>query len=93
MDCVSVVVFIGSGAAIVPLLEWLKKLPRIGEIVNQWAFLLAPMLAALVPVIAEATTPLCYKIDANLWLAAYYGITFLVTYLTYRIGKMTGKIA
>jgi hypothetical protein len=93
MDCISFVVFIGGGAAIVPFLEWLKRWPRVGAVVEQWAFLLAPMLAALVPVIAEAATPLCYKVDPNLWLAAYYGLTFLATYLTYRIGKMSGRIA
>ena len=90
--CVEFWIWFAGGVFIVPLIEWLKTLPKVGPILAQWAWLLAPMLSALVPAIASAATPLCGKIDPLLWIALYAGITYLINQLVYWIGKKTSLV-
>lgn len=93
MDCISFIVWVGSGVFLVPLLQWLKKLPSIGPIVEQWAWILAPLLAAVVPVIAESLKPYCAIIDPQLWVFLYAALVYLVSQIVYYIAKKTAVIA
>ena len=90
MDCVSFWTWLGSGVVIVPLLALLKQLPKIGQLVERWAMFIAPLLAALVSVIAAEATPYCAKIDPLLWTAAFAGLTYLVSQVLYWLFKKTG---
>lgn len=91
--CVSFFVWLATGVFIVPLLEVLKKLPKVGSIIAQLAFVLAPILAVLAPVIADLATAQCSKINPALWVVAYAGITYLFSQLTYWLGKKSGIVA
>lgn len=90
--CVEFWIWFGSGVVIVPLLQLLKKLPSVGPIVEQWAWLLAPMLAAVLPQIANAVSPFCAAIDPVLWIAIYAGLSYLVSQLLYWLGVKFGVI-
>ena len=91
MDCVSFWVWVASGVAIVPLLAFLKKLPEpVGPIVSQAAWLLAPLLAAVAPVLAQWGTGYCGAIDPNLWTIMYLSVSYLVSQLVYWLGKKYG---
>ena len=90
MDCISFWVWIASGVVIVPLMAWLKTLPQVGAIVEQWAFLIAPLLSALAPVIASAASPLCGKIDPLAWTFIYAGAVYLISQIVYWTTKKAG---
>jgi hypothetical protein len=90
MDCVSFWVWLASGVVIVPLIGFLKKLPSVGPIFEQWAWLLAPMLAAIFPQVATALTPYCAKIDPLLWSVIMAALAYLVSQIVYWVNKKTG---
>lgn len=90
--CVSFWALVATGAFIVPLLGLLKNLKIIGPIVEQWAWLLAPLLSALAPAVAAAATPYCAKVNPWLWIAAYAGLVYLVSQLVYWINRNFVKI-
>jgi hypothetical protein len=92
MTCVEFWVWFGSGVVIVPLLGWLKGLPKIGAVVAQWAWLLAPALSAILPQIAEIVQPHCASVDPLLWSAIYAALTYLVSQLVFWVNKQTVKI-
>ena len=87
MSCISFFVFIASGVFIVPLLQFLKTLPKVGAFIAQWAVFIAPLLSALAPVIAQAATPYCAVVDPLLWTFLYAGAVYLVSQLTYWLSK------
>lgn len=88
--CVEFWVWLGSGIVIVPLLVWLKTLPKVGEIVETNAWVIAPLLAAVLPQIAQKLTPYCAVIDPVAWVAIYAGLTYLVSQIVYHISKRVG---
>jgi hypothetical protein len=90
MDCISFFVWVGSGVLIVPLLAILKQLPGIGDVVQQWAWILAPLLAAVLPQIAAALSPYCGTIDPALWALIYCALTYLTSQVLYWIAKKFG---
>jgi hypothetical protein len=92
MDCISFWAWVAMGSFIVPLLQWLKGLPKIGPVVAAWAFLLAPMLSALAPVLAQAAQPYCALIDPLLWTGIYALVTYAISQLAYWIGKKTALV-
>jgi hypothetical protein len=90
MSCIEFVVWFSSGVFLVPLLVILKQLPKIGEYVKQWAWLIAPLLAALLPQIGDALLPHCAKIDAPMWALIYMSLTYLTSQLLYWLVKKFG---
>jgi hypothetical protein len=90
MTCVEFWVWLGSGVVIVPLLAWLKTLPRVGAIFEQWAWIVAPLLAAVLPQVASLVQPYCAKLDPLLWTAIYAGLSYLVSQLLYWLAKKSG---
>lgn len=90
MDCISFWVWVASGVFIVPLLAFLKALPRVGVYVERWAMWIAPVLAALAPQIAQAMTGYCAVIDPALWAFLYAGAVYLVSQLAYWAAKQAG---
>ena len=90
--CVEWFVWLASGVFIVPLLELLKKVPTVGPVVAQLAWIIAPLLAVLAPVIAEAGTAQCPKVDPLLWIMAYTGLTYLFSQVTYWLAKKAGVV-
>jgi hypothetical protein len=93
LTCVEWFVWLGSGVVVVPLLQWLKKLPRVGAYVDRLAWLAAPLLSAILPQLASALTPYCAKIDPLGWAAILTGMTYLVSQIVYWVSKETGRVA
>jgi hypothetical protein len=87
MDCVPFWTWVASGVFIVPLLGWLKTLPKVGPVIEQWAFLVAQILAVLAPVVANAATPYCAKIDPLVWTGAYAFVAYAVSQLVFWVNK------
>jgi hypothetical protein len=92
MTCLSFWAFIAAGSFVVPLLQWLKVLPKVGPVMAQWAFLLAPLLSALAPVIAQAASPYCALVDPLLWTAIYALATYAISQIVYQVGKKSGLV-
>jgi hypothetical protein len=92
MDCLSFWAFIAAGSFVVPLLQFLKALPKVGPVVEQWAFLVAPLLSALAPAIAQAAMPLCQVLDPLLWTAIYALATYAISQIVYQVGKKSGLV-
>lgn len=90
MDCISFWAWAGSGVVIVPLLAWAKSLGTVGPIIKEWAWILAPMLAALLPQIASVFTPYCAVIDPLLWATIMAALAYLVSQVLYWTGKKAG---
>lgn len=90
MSCIDLLTWVGSGLLIVPLLAILKGLPGVGAVVQEWAWLVAPMLAALLPQIAAALSPMCAKVDPALWFVIYTALAYLVSQLVYWLSKKAG---
>jgi len=86
-ECVPFWAWVATGVFIVPLLQWLKLLPRVGEYVKEWAWLLAPLLSAVAPVVAERMTQYCDKIDPLLWVCLYSAVAYLLSQLVYWLSK------
>ena len=87
------VAWIGSAAFVVPIVEWLKTLPRIGAWVERSAFLLVAVLTAAAPVLSQALLEHLPSIDAWLWTALYAAAMFGINQFVYKAGKATGKIS
>jgi hypothetical protein len=87
MQCIDFVVWIGSGVILVPLLQLLKKLPSVGPVIEQYAWLLAPVLAAILPQLAALLEPMCAKVDPLLWAVVYAALTYLVSQIVYWVSK------
>ncbi len=83
---------VASGVLVVPLLQWLKTLPKIGPFVEQWAMFLAMILPGLFAAIASAATGYCDQVDPILWIAVLAGATYLINQLVYWIGKKTSLV-
>jgi len=90
MNCVDVLALVASGVLIVPLLTLLKLLPKVGAFVEQWAMWIAPLLSALAPLVAQALSPMCAKIEPGLWLGMYWLATYAISQMTYWLGKQAG---
>lgn len=90
MDCVQFVAWFGTGVFIVPLLGFLKRLPTVGPVIEAWAWLAAPLLAALAPVVAQALKPYCGVIDPALWQLIYLALAYLVSQLVFWLNKRLG---
>jgi hypothetical protein len=90
MTCLEFWAWFGSGILIVPLLAILKGLPTIGAVVKEWAWIIAPMLAALLPQIASALSPTCAKIDPALWVVVYTALAYLVSQLLFWLATKFG---
>ncbi len=93
MTCLEFAVWFGSGVLIVPLMELLKKLPKVGPIFGSWAWLLAPLLAAILPQIAALAPPVCAVIDPALWAVVYMALAYLVSQILYWLTKKSGIVA
>jgi hypothetical protein len=87
MACVELMVWMGSGVALVPLLQLLKQLPKVGAIIGQYAWLLTPVIAAILPQLAALASPMCAKIDPLLWAVIYAALTYLVSQVVYYLSK------
>ena len=86
-------VWLGTGAFVVPLLELLKKLPApVGPAVEKSARMLAIILVAAAPVISQVIGENLPNLDAWLWTAIYALAMFGLNQVVYRVGKKTGKI-
>jgi hypothetical protein len=90
MDCLSFWAWFGSGIVIVPLLALLKLLPTIGTIIKEWAWLIAPLLAALLPQIANMLSSYCAVIDPALWFVIYTALAYLVSQVVFYVQKRFG---
>jgi len=91
--CVSFWAWVATGAFVVPLMQWLKKLPRVGPVLDAWAWLVAPMLSTIAPAIATAASPYCGRIDPWAWVALYGGFVYLVSQIAYWVGKKAKLVA
>jgi hypothetical protein len=84
---------IGTGIFIVPLLQWLKRLPEPwGSTINNWAWLWAPLLNALAPIISQLVLQRWPVVDAWAWIALYAGLAYLVNQITYWLARKAGRI-
>lgn len=90
MDCVQFMVWLGSGVVIVPLLALMKQLPVVGPVIDEWAWILAPLLALILPKLATYGTAYCGLIDAKLWALIYAALAYLVSQLLYWLAKKWG---
>ena len=90
--CVEWWQIVASGVFVVPLLQWLKTLPRIGPIVEQWAAFLAMILPGLFAAVASAATGYCDRVDPILWIAVFAGGTYLINQIVYHLGKKTSLV-
>ena len=90
MNCIEFWAWFGSGVVLVPLLAWLKSFPKVGEFIDKNAWIVAPMLAALLPQIAQFFTEYCAVIDPKLWAVIMAGLTYLVSQVLYWTNKKLG---
>lgn len=93
MTCIELFIWLGSGVIIVPLLGFLKRLPAVGPMADQWAWILAPLLAAVLPQIATALSPYCGKVDPALWFVIYTALAYLVSQIIYYVNRKFGVSA
>jgi hypothetical protein len=88
-----VLALIASGAFVVPLLEFLKKLPGgAGEFFDKNAWIIAPLLSALAPILAQGVTTYIPSVDPWLWTALYAFGVYGANQLTYHLAKKAGKV-
>ena len=87
MTCIELVVWLGSGVVLVPLLQLLKKLPSVGPLVETYAWLLAPVLAAILPQIAALLEPMCAKVDPLAWAVVYAALVYTTSQIVYYLSK------
>jgi|WetSurMetagenome_2_1015567.scaffolds.fasta_scaffold343370_1 hypothetical protein len=91
MTCIELLVWVGSGILIVPLLAILKAIPgQVGQFFQDSAWLMAGLLALILPQIATALTPYCGQIDPALWVVVYTALAYLVSQAVWWINKKLG---
>ena len=92
-SCIDFWQLFATGIFAVPLIEFLKKLPKVGEFFDRMGWVLAYLIPALAATVAQAVTPYCDKINVWAWVAFYAALMFAIEQLVYRVGKLTKRIS
>lgn len=88
--CIEWFSWLASGVVLVPLLAWLKTVPKIGAVIEQYAWLIAPLLAALLPQIAHALQSYCAVVDPLAWAVIYTALVYFASQIVYWVAKKAG---